>query len=521
MRFIRAAAVAALLVTSAMAGSALAAGPTATQKKAANALVMLSQINLAVKQNWTFNGGGEVEGKVYVGGNVLGSSQTQIGFGASNGQGTAASAFATVTVGGYTNVGFQITNAVGGSYGAYIGGASNGEINVLNSGATVKVGGNANSIKVMANQTTWVGGNYTSQNGLDLSTNGQVWIGGTATRIQGGSSNAIMVGGKVDQLYVNANSSAVIGRTNVGSQQNPNWVSIGQGQAGQNTTVTALGNISNFDINGGNATVKTNGTFSNGNVSGGGSLLYARGGTSGNVNNNTGNQNAIKTGPDIFTGAVTAPADPGAPLIASLTDQTAAMFDNFKALSDTLRNLNTAGHAGVLEVTNGGQAYTFSSGLSTGYTVFNVNETIFSKNELAYNFLNASTPVIINVKHSSCTANCSYAMTSNFTGDVGRYNRNVIWNFVDAGSVVLDRQFQGSVLAYLADLQSNVIEGSVVAKNFTQTNEIHLGTFNRNDANSFVLTGAVPEPANWLLMIAGFGLIGGTMRRRRAFAAAA
>ena len=28
-------------------------------------------------------------------------------------------------------------------------------------------------------------------------------------------------------------------------------------------------------------------------------------------------------------------------------------------------------------------------------------------------------------------------------------------------------------------------------------------------------TGAVPEPASWAMMVGGFGLIGGTMRRRR------
>jgi hypothetical protein len=30
------------------------------------------------------------------------------------------------------------------------------------------------------------------------------------------------------------------------------------------------------------------------------------------------------------------------------------------------------------------------------------------------------------------------------------------------------------------------------------------------------MTGSVPEPASWAMMIAGFGLIGGAMRRRAA-----
>lgn len=37
--------------------------------------------------------------------------------------------------------------------------------------------------------------------------------------------------------------------------------------------------------------------------------------------------------------------------------------------------------------------------------------------------------------------------------------------------------------------------------------------------NVLVLSGAVPEPATWAMMIAGFGLVGSTLRRRRAIAA--
>jgi hypothetical protein len=67
-----------------------------------------------------------------------------------------------------------------------------------------------------------------------------------------------------------------------------------------------------------------------------------------------------------------------------------------------------------------------------------------------------------------------------------------------------------------------VIEGSVVAKNFTLSNEVHLGTYGNNGGNSIpLLTGVIPEPANWALMISGFGIVGGVVRRRRSFALAA
>ena len=49
------------------------------------------------------------------------------------------------------------------------------------------------------------------------------------------------------------------------------------------------------------------------------------------------------------------------------------------------------------------------------------------------------------------------------------------------------------------------------------------GTFSNwasnNNEHAFFLN-AVPEPASWAMMIAGFGLVGAAMRRREAFLAA-
>ena len=33
--------------------------------------------------------------------------------------------------------------------------------------------------------------------------------------------------------------------------------------------------------------------------------------------------------------------------------------------------------------------------------------------------------------------------------------------------------------------------------------------------NTLMISDAIPEPANWTMMIVGFGLIGATQRRRR------
>ncbi|CAM3200730.1 hypothetical protein SPAN111604_10035 [Sphingomonas antarctica] len=517
MRFVRPAALCALLTTAAMTVPAIAGAPTAADKQAAGvALVTLSQLNVFVKANLT-NGGGEIEGKTWVGGNLNGGNGFNIGFGASNGQSTVASTFATVTVGGNQNAQVQIKNQVGGSYGAYVVGSSNG-IEVQENNGTVNVGGSVSGkISVSTGTALRIAGSYNDQNGLSLGGSNNVWIGGNSTRIQGGSNNTIRVGGNLKSADITSGSTAQIGGSLGANGDN----------SSTNGDVTVLGNISNLNMNANNLTVKAGGSVNGQSGISTGSNLYAGGSIS--VQNNNGGPGAIHAncGANYANCAgVAAPVSPGAPTVASVAGDTQTMFDNFAALSNSLTYLAQAGHTGTL--ISGSQGFTFKSTATSGYTVFNVDQSIFSKNEFAYDFANTSTPIIINVKstNSACTTNltCSYSMASNFTGNASQYNKNVIWNFADASSVVLTRQFQGTVLAYLADLQANVIEGSVVAKNFNQTNEVHLGTYgnNGNNGNNGLLTGVIPEPANWALMIGGFGLVGGVVRRRRrGFAVAA
>lgn len=50
-------------------------------------------------------------------------------------------------------------------------------------------------------------------------------------------------------------------------------------------------------------------------------------------------------------------------------------------------------------------------------------------------------------------------------------------------------------------------------------NFFYPGEFKPNQSAAFSVSGAVPEPATWGLMIAGFGLVGASLRRRVALAA--
>jgi len=56
------------------------------------------------------------------------------------------------------------------------------------------------------------------------------------------------------------------------------------------------------------------------------------------------------------------------------------------------------------------------------------------------------------------------------------------------------------------------LQGNPVDRYFSW---IHTGASYASSAGSATLDAAVPEPASWAMMVAGFGLAGATMRRRR------
>ena len=66
--------------------------------------------------------------------------------------------------------------------------------------------------------------------------------------------------------------------------------------------------------------------------------------------------------------------------------------------------------------------------------------------------------------------------------------------------------------SYAFNLSSLLTAGQTYQIRFAQVD--NLGFFNQGVDNVSILTNAVPEPASWALMIAGFGLVGGAMRRR-------
>jgi len=123
--------------------------------------------------------------------------------------------------------------------------------------------------------------------------------------------------------------------------------------------------------------------------------------------------------------------------------------------------------------------------------------------------------LIVNVSGSSV------AFGANEIGNGSLVQQNIIWNFVDATSIAVNTAVYGSILAPKATITGNSpINGSVVAKIFESNGEVHLGTFNGYTGFLVVAppsggTGSVPEPASWMTMLMGFGVIGSLIRGKR------
>ncbi len=151
----------------------------------------------------------------------------------------------------------------------------------------------------------------------------------------------------------------------------------------------------------------------------------------------------------------------------------------------------------------------------SAYAVVDITGSQLSSGTFTLPTFAANETVIVNV--SGTTANIG----ANMTGNGAAVDQNIIWNFTDATTVNVNTALYGSVLAPEATIQGNSpINGSVAAKMFDSNGEVHLGTF--NGTSGFLVTSppdgsapGVPEPASWMTMLAGFGMIGSLIRTRR------
>lgn len=310
----------------------------------------------------------------------------------------------------------------------------------------------------------------------------------------------LVVGGDLNIVNVNVNNG-------------PNGSS---GTVAAGSSVLVRGNVvGNMNLNGEPRSLAVGGNF-NGNANNlfsglvGGNMLGGNMGTAGG--------GSIKLGGTVVSGNANGNVQTGvgASVRAGVESQvdslTAGLSDNLHALSSTLADFTLASNPSFLSASGGGQTLVLNAVTgSNGFALFNLSASDFAGyTSIAYNFEPDTGPVIVNF-----TGDLNFAL--NFVSPSGTdpfsaVNQSILWNFTDATNLVFNTEFFGSVLATNAEVTNrNSINGSLVAASFKQAGEVHLGTFRPFD----LPPPAVPEPTSWALMILGFGLAGGALRRRQ------
>lgn len=268
-------------------------------------------------------------------------------------------------------------------------------------------------------------------------------------------------------------------------------VNVQAGQAAMSGTqvtdkgAVVYGNIDNSIVNNGSSAIYGNST--NTSYNGNGSV-YVQGTTNG------GNVNVSKLS-SVPAGSVQA------------TNSTAATStDMGKILTAVSNQMKTYKSTGSSVVINSGKA-TFNAQVNNlGVAVFDltgIESTLFNQNlvhEFSFNF-NGATSVYMNSGITSGVFN------DNFLGGSARdAAKKVIWNFYNATDLTIDAEFGGSILAVKSNLINNAnIEGGVYVNNLDSRAEIHINNF----------AGAVPEAETYAMMVAGLGLLGVMVRRRK------
>lgn len=229
-----------------------------------------------------------------------------------------------------------------------------------------------------------------------------------------------------------------------------------------------------------------------------------------------GDYNVYATGPahisggsygDIASGSFTNANGTGGGNFISQTASTAALDAKAHSLSAEYAAMAATGALTSGQWTPNDATLT---GTSSGLNVFNIDGSRYGS-LYALSFAGPGTGAIVNI---------SGASFSNFVNiNFGNLQADqVLFNFFDANSVYMGGfNFKGSILAPNArvQLQGGSVTGSVIGNSFySEGTNIGGAAFSGLTVDDQV-AGAVPEPATWAMMILGFGLIGGAMRRRR------
>jgi choice-of-anchor A domain-containing protein len=331
---------------------------------------------------------------------------------------------------------------------------------------------------------------------------------GLALATHPGMASAALVGQSISTGIAALSEWNVVAFNNFTSYNHVDGrVFVGGNFTAGNNFVIQNNNVPTSSYGTGSLTVVGNASLS-GSVNAGGGISVG-GDVSGSFNNN-GNNSVTYGGTSSASANNTSFTQGTSDFTATLQSQAADIKASLTSLSQNLAALAQTSNVSVGGDSNN-QLITVTG---TGLAVLNWTEAQFestTNQSLSISLPDGAT-LVINVAGTDIDFARNFNLFSNY--------ENVLFNFYEATTVDIARQFSGSILAVGADVtvgNSGNIDGTVIGNNVTQNanGEIHSAYFQGDLSSLSQSVQAVPEPSTWLMLLLGFGLVGAAIRRRQ------
>jgi choice-of-anchor A domain-containing protein len=272
---------------------------------AANALKAINGVNLITLGNYSSSA--DVEGKMYIGGDLSGSGSLAIGNSA-NGQFATDSTFRTLTVMGNITANINLNNGTGasnaGTYGLYLGHNLNNTVTFNDVNAKMDVAGDSNVyVQAKNGMDVKVAGNFNAA--VDVNAGAKVAIGGRVTGFaqlsDGAGTSFSVVGDAAGGMSVGANATAKVGGSVLYGNNTVN--------VGGNAVVTVSGSVSGGVSTSSGSDLTVGGLVGSSNFSGG-SIVHM-----GSYANGQNDKLAVSAGSSVYVGSTVGKVEMGGGLL--------------------------------------------------------------------------------------------------------------------------------------------------------------------------------------------------------------